>query len=342
MKVAVIGFGAIGGLVAAYLKEKGNKVIAVGKLEQKKAIEDNGLTVEGVRGSTMYYVDIKPQLEEKVDLAILAVKTQDLRDAVDKSRDFLTGTTILTTQNGVRADKLLSMMLGDKNIISSIVMFGSTYVPDNKIVHNFEGKWLIGRPFGPNDEKVKEVVEFLKCSFECVEVENISSMKWTKLFVNMSNCIPALLGKSIQETYSNLDMCKLALKVLKEGFDVVDSLGIQLMDMPDFEVNKLKGLTNMPPEEGAKIFSGIMTNLSKEPLYGSILQSIQRSRPSEIDFINGEIANQAKLHDKDARFNTMVTELVHKVEREKTFFDFEKVIQEMDRCANFNKEDLII
>jgi len=53
MKVAVIGLGAIGGLVAGYLASKGIKVIAIGRPEQKKAIEKSGLLIDGVRGRSI-------------------------------------------------------------------------------------------------------------------------------------------------------------------------------------------------------------------------------------------------------------------------------------------------
>lgn len=339
MKAAIIGLGAIGGLVAAYLKAKGIPVICVGRPEQKRAIDKDGLYVEGVRGRSLIFLDVKARLEEKVDLAIIAVKTQDISDAIDKSREFLAGSVILSTQNGVRADKLLEIMLGKENLISSIVMFGATYIPYNRIVHNFEGSWLVGRTEGPNDAKVKEVVDFLKVAFNALEVENISSMKWTKIFINFSNCLPALVGKSMQETYRDLEMCKLSLRLLKEGFDVVEKLAIPLAPMPDFDVEKLKSLTRMPWDEAAPLFSGIMTNLSKEPLYGSILQSLQRGRPTEIDYINGEIANQGKLNNIEAKLNARVTELVHHVENVKKFFTFQEVLKEMEGSAQLTRED---
>lgn len=327
MKVAVIGLGAIGGLVACYLKAKGVHVVAVGRKEQKQAVEQGGFIIEGVRGRSVVYVDIKPKLEERVDLAIIAVKTQDLRDAVDKSRIYLSQADILSTQNGVRADRLLSMMLGEERIISSIVMFGATYQPYNRLVHNFEGNWLIGRPFGPNDAKVREVAEFLKIAFNTAEAENIQAMKWTKIFLNSANCLPALLGKSMQETYADLDMCGLALRLQKEGFDLLAKLNIPLASMPDFDVEKLKNLASMPSDQAAPIYSSIMVNLSKEPLYGSILQSIQRGRPSEIDFINGEFANQAKLNDTKAVLNSRIVNLVHQVEQTKKFLTKEEIIK---------------
>lgn len=342
MKVAVIGIGAIGGLVAAYLKAKGVDVATVGRPEQQVAIDREGLLIEGARGKSLVFLDIKPRLTQKVDLAIIATKTQDIRDAVDASREYLRqAPLILSTQNGVRADKLLGMTLGEEKVISSIVMFGATYVPHRKIVHNFEGQWLIGRPSGANDDKVKEVAAFLKAAFETVEVENISAMKWTKIFVNMSNALPALLGKSMQETYADPRMCALALKILKEGFDAVDKLGIPLASMPDFDVEKLKGLAHMPLEQAAPIYGGIMTNLSKEPLYGSILQSLQRGRLTEIDFINGEIANQARLHEASARLNACVTEMVHRIEKTKKFLTPEQVLEQTEKAEQLNPKDFV-
>ncbi|MDD5019871.1 MAG: 2-dehydropantoate 2-reductase [Candidatus Omnitrophica bacterium] len=327
MKVAVIGLGAIGGLVACYLKSKGIPVIVVGRPEQKEAVEREGFVIDGVRGRCVVYVDVKMRLEERVDLAIVTVKTQDIRDAIDKSRPCLAGTDILSTQNGVRADKLLGLMLGEERIISSIVMFGSTYVPYNKVVHNFEGNWLIGRPYGANDDKVKEIIAFLSPAFPAVEVENIQGMKWTKIFLNSGNSLPALLGKSVQETYGNMEMCKVALRLQKEGFDLLDKLGITPASMPEFDVEKLRGLAQMPLDQAAPIFSQIMVNLSKAPLYGSILQSIQRGRASEIDYINGEFANQAKLHDSEAILNSRIVELVHQVERTKKFMTEDQVLE---------------
>lgn len=339
MKVAVIGLGAIGGIVVGALRDKGIDVVVVGRPEQRQSIDNDGFVIEGVKGRSLYCLDVKFKLEEKVDLVILTVKTQDLRDVVEMSREFLTGPLILSTQNGVRSDTLLKMMLGEENLISSIIMFGATYIPYNRVVCNFEGNWLIGRPFGANDDKVKNVIEFLKEAFSVVEVENISAMKWTKIFVNSSNCLPALIGKSMQETYANLEMCKLALRILKEGFEVVESLGIELPNLPDFEIDKLRGLIQMDLQEAAPIFSSIMVNLSKEPLYGSILQSIQRGKLTEIDYINGEIANQARIHNIVARLNTRITELVHGVEMHKAFLTIEQLLEEIEKTNKLKKED---
>ncbi len=325
LRICVIGAGAIGGLVAAYLRAKMRNVFLVCRLEQVRSIRSNGFRVEGVKEAV--YVDLmaKTKLEEKVDLIILAVKTQDIKEVIRENGPFMEDALILTTQNGVRADKLLSLNLGEKNIISSVVMFGSTYLKPGLVTHNFDGNWIIGRPFFANDDKVKEVVDELSLAFNTIIVDDIMSMKWTKLFVNLNNCIPALLGKSMQEAFANLDMAKLSILILKEGFNVVDKSGVKLVNLPDFDLGKYRELTQMPVEQSAQIFSGIMNNLSKQPLYGSILQSIKRERSSEIDFINGEIVNLSRFNGVDAILNAKVVNLVHEVEKTKRFFTPEQI-----------------
>jgi 2-dehydropantoate 2-reductase len=82
----------------------------------------------------------------------------------------------------------------------------------------------------------------------------------------------------------------------------------------------------MPTFEAAKIFSRIMQNLSKESLYGSILQSIKRGRPSEIDYLNGEFVRIAKANNLDSPLNEKLTAMVHQVEAGRKFFSRQELL----------------
>lgn len=327
LRTCVIGAGAIGGLVAGYLHNTLRKVCLVGKLEQVQVLKTEGLRIEGGKKKLFLSVPAKTRMDEKFDVVIFAVKTQDIKAAIDANRPYLTDAVILTTQNGVRSEKIVAKELGEKNIISSIVMFGSTYIKPGLITYNFESDWIIGRPFGPNDEKVSAIAEEFAPAFSMKVVDNIMAMKWTKLFLNINNCFPALIGKSMQETFGDLEITKLSIILLKECFAVVDDNKIELVDMPGFEVGKFRGLTQMPLDEAAKIFSGIMTNLSKKPLYGSILQSIKRGRPSEIDYINGEFIVISRFGRVGAPLNTKIVNLVREVEKTKRFLSPDELKQ---------------
>ena len=328
MKIAVIGAGAIGGLVAGYLKHKKTDVFLVGRPDSVEAIGKNGLHISGTRGNLLIRIDIFPKLNKQVDLAILAVKTQDIEKVVAENIGHLRRTAILTIQNGVQADKILAKYLPQGNIISSIVMFGSTLLEPHKLVHNFEGKWILGCPFAQNGSLLKETSATLNNIFLTIISDNIIGMKWLKLFLNANNCLPAIIGKSMQETFKDIELSKLGIRIWREGLEVVHKAGIKLTSLPDFPLENLMKLADMPLEQSAKIFSGMMTNLSRQALYGSILQSIRRNRPSEIDYINGEFAALAKANGIKSRLNERLVDLVHKVERSKRFISAEELIRE--------------
>ena len=127
MKTAVIGAGAIGNLVAGYLKLNNQEVSLVGRAHSVAAINTNGLIISGVRGEFRVEIEAMELLREKPDLAVLAVKTQDLEAALNNNLPFLKDTCLVTTQNGVQADNIAAKYLPRENIVSSIVENNQTF-----------------------------------------------------------------------------------------------------------------------------------------------------------------------------------------------------------------------
>ncbi len=329
MNIAVIGAGAIGSVVAGYLSKAGEDVLLVGRPPQIQKIQRDGLEIKGARGVETVSLKAATQLDQEYDLVIFTVKTQDIEDAFAENHFHLGGKSlILTTQNGVQADNLLSVHFDREQIISSIVMFGATYTEPGKVTFNFEGDWILGRPFIRNDQKLSQISEVLKKAFPVVISDDILGMKYLKLFVNFNNCLPALIGKSMQETFADMDFCRLSVLLLKEGMEIIQKVGVNLVSLPQFPVDRILGLSSMPIEQAAGIMNKTLTNLSKEPLYGSILQSILRKRPSEIDYINGEVVFWAKNAGLNSPLNRKVVDLVHQVERERQFFTSEQIKKE--------------
>ncbi|MBU2222225.1 MAG: 2-dehydropantoate 2-reductase, partial [Candidatus Omnitrophica bacterium] len=320
MKIAVIGAGAIGGLVAGYLKFKEADVSLVSRAQARDIIKQKGIKISGARGNISVKIDVSDRLDYRPDLAILAVKTQDVIKAIRDNSEFLKDAAILTVQNGVQADHIVARYIHKENIISSIIMFGSTSLSPGEINHNFEGDWIIGNLFSKNNKKVLEIRKVLESVFPIHVAENIQGMKYLKIFVNSSNCFPAILGISMQEAFRNLNISRISISAWKEGLNVINSAGVKLESLPDFSLDRLARLTALPTDEGAKIFSGIMVNLSREPLYGSILQSIKRGRPSEIDYINGEFIRLARRNGTPVNLNVKLVEMVHQVEKSGKFF----------------------
>ena len=328
MRIGIIGSGAIGCLVAAHLKLKEEDVTLVGRPDSVKAIREDGLQISGVRGNFRVEIDISEQLNYIPELVILATKTQDIEYALKDNISLIRDALILTTQNGVQADNIVAKYLPKKNIISSIVMFGATYLEPAKLVHNFEGSWIIGPSFdGKHPEGFLNLSQALNKAFPVVVTENIAGMKFLKIFANANNCLPAILGKSMQEVFSDPDISRISIAIWQEGLEIINKAGINLISLPGFPVENITKLTSLPVVQGAAVFSQIMKNLSQEPLYGSILQSIMRGRSSEIDYINGEFVRLAEENNVYAPLNKVLVDIVHQVEKNNRFFSKLELIE---------------
>jgi len=326
MNIAVIGGGAIGSIVAAELTKVGEDVLLVARPDHARAINNKGLRVIRPDGSAeTIQVRAAERLDRAYALTIFATKSQDLESSYQDNNEFLEKTWVLTTQNGVQGDNLLRTHFEPDDMISSIVMFGATYTKPGEVTYNFTGDWILGRPFSTIDPKTHEVGGILKKAFPIVVSNNITGMKWLKLFVNFNNCLPALIGKSMQETYSDLDFCRISVQLLREGLKVIKDADIELVSLPNFPVERILGMAQMPVEQAAGILNKTLPGLSKEPLYGSILQSIMRGKPSEIDFINGEVVLIGGNIGSPAPLNSKVVDMVHQVEISGKYFSKEEV-----------------
>ncbi|MBU0548594.1 MAG: 2-dehydropantoate 2-reductase [Candidatus Omnitrophica bacterium] len=328
MRIGVIGSGAIGCLVAGYLKLKGEDICLVGRPDSVKTIRENGLQISGVRGSFRVEIKASEQLNYIPELVILATKTQDIELAIKDNISLIRDALILTTQNGVQADNIVARYLPKESIVSSVVMFGATYLEPAKVVHNFEGSWIMGQSFNKRQpEGLLNLSQLLNNAFPTIITENIFGMKFLKIFANANNCLPAILGKSMQEVFSDLDISRISIAIWKEGLDIINKAGINLVSLPGFPIENITKITSMPMAQAAVVFSQIMKNLSKEPLYGSILQSIMRGRTSEIDYINGEFIRLAKENNVYAPLNSALVDMVHQVEKNNRFYSKLELIE---------------
>jgi ketopantoate reductase len=100
-------------------------------------------------------------------------------------------------------------------------------------------------------------------------------MKLLKIFANANNCLPAILGKSMQEVFSDPEISCISVAIWKEGLEVIAKSGLKLVSLPGFPLEKITGLASLPVPQASAILSQTMKNLSSEPLtvpYCSIMR----------------------------------------------------------------------
>jgi 2-dehydropantoate 2-reductase len=85
MRVAVLGPGGVGGLLAALLARAGNSVLVLAGENTARAIADRGIRVESRRfGDFHVSVDTAVRLDTEVDACIVTVKATQLEGALER------------------------------------------------------------------------------------------------------------------------------------------------------------------------------------------------------------------------------------------------------------------
>jgi 2-dehydropantoate 2-reductase len=127
MKIAIIGAGAIGSVLGGLMARAGVDVTLIGRQSQVSAIHRNGLAIDGALGSFVIRVPAHEKLDFVPDLAILAVKTQNIAEALRENQFYIQAAPVMTLQNGARADQMVADIIGGERLYSGVVLFGATW-----------------------------------------------------------------------------------------------------------------------------------------------------------------------------------------------------------------------
>jgi 2-dehydropantoate 2-reductase len=327
-RIAVVGAGAVGSALGALLHRAGQNVVLIARPAHITAIRQGGLRVDGDMGSLIAPIDAIETLNFRPDLALLTVKTQDVVAALKANQAFLKDVPVVTFQNGIRSDELVASIFPREQIFSAVVLMHVTHLLPGKVTVVYRGRLILGRPFGLRDRKLEDVAHILSQAIPVHVTDNIQGTHWLKLIVNLNNALPAITNQTMSQVYADACLRNLAIGLMREGLRVIDRAKIRLESLPEVSVGLTRLINWMPLGIAGRIAAAKVRRLTTEwPLWGSTLQSIQRGRPTEIDYLNGEIAELGKRHGEATPLNAKIVDLVHQVERTRQFLSVEEIRQ---------------
>jgi 2-dehydropantoate 2-reductase len=284
--------------------------------------------MDGVMGSYTAPVGAAETLHFRPDLALLTVKAQDVAAAVKANQAFLNDVPIVTFQNGIRSDECLAGILPRKQILSAVVTMNATYLLPGKVTVAIQGNLTLGRPFNPRDSKLEEVGHILNQAIPTRITDNIQGAHWLKLIINLNNALPAITNYTMSQVYADTYLRNLAVGIMREGQRVIGRANIRLESLPEVSVGLTRLLYLMPSGIAGRIVAKKIRRLTTEwPYWSSTLQSILRRRPTEIDYLNGEIVELGKRCGEVTPLNAKIVELVHRAERTGQFLSAEEIRQ---------------
>jgi len=322
MKIAVIGCGGIGGVVAGVICEKKYNLYCItGKEKSAEIINNNGLHIHGKKGK----IDVKAKafsgLKEdmgKFDIIILTVKNNVVWDVFLKSKDFLSDNGfILTLQNGIEVIRIADEF-SDVNIIAGAVGYNSIMLDYGEYFVTSNGGITVGSISGNSSTCPMVLKDIFEPKISVDISKNIISTLWTKLAIvcgvtGLGGVSGLLTGKLLKNSVAR----RLFYAIVTEVVDIAKGKGIE-MEKFGGAINPKRFCTG---GNGYPIFIKYLllkiVGLKFKSLKSNIHHSLEKGKKTEVDYINGAVVKIGEKLGIDAKVNKEIVKIVKEIENNK-------------------------
>lgn len=276
MKICIVGCGAIGGIFAAHLARAGEAEVFAYDVwkEHTRAIAARGLRISGAAEFTARFRATSDVREiPPCDFGIVATKSTHTRKAIEETAHLFPETSaVCSVQNGVGNEEILAEHV--RYVIRGTTFPAGHVIEPGHVGFDINGDTWIG-PFEPAKTpfaRVQELADTLKrAGMSAVALEDARGAQWTKLIFNAStNPVGALTLLHHGAAARFAPTSDLFNALIDEGVAVAKALGITLHGDPRQLVQK-----------GAR---------APGKHKASMLQDVLAKRQTEVDFMNGAIA----------------------------------------------------
>lgn len=320
MRIAVIGAGAIGGITGAVLTRSGLDVEVVCKHQETvdRAMAP-GLHVLGVRGERTVPVKAVKDIADlsgPKDIVFLATKATECVSAAQELLPFLHKNSMLVSlQNGI-CEEAIAESIGRDRVIGCVVGWGATMHGPAELEMTSEGEFVIGNIDHRSDPRLPTIQEMLETIVPTRISNNIMGELYAKLIINSCiNSLGVLTGLHLGPMLAIKKVRNIFIEIMREAMAVAQGLDIKVepggggkLDYYDFLARKGR-ISVFKRHLMVRIIG-----LKYRSLKSSSLQSLERGRKTEIDYLNGYICRQARNHGIATPINDAVVKMVKDIE----------------------------
>jgi 2-dehydropantoate 2-reductase len=300
VNICIVGCGALGSVIGAHLARLKDVEVHAYEIspEHVRAIRENGLRISGAAEFTVnLHVTARASEIPPCDFGILATKSLHTRVAIEHSAHiFRNSGAVCSVQNGLGNEEIIARHV--KYVIRGATTLAAHLISPGHAGFEFYSDLWIG-PFEPSGtpfERVEQLAEIMNRSgLRVAPLADARGAQWTKLIFNSAvNPVGALtrLHHGAATRFSPTGDLYEAL--LQEGESVAEELGITL-----------HGDARQMVAEGAR---------APGKRNVSMLLDILAQRPTEVDFINGAIADLGEKLGVPTPLNRAIWQLVKGLE----------------------------
>ena len=294
--VIVFGAGAMGSFFGGVLSRR-NHVTLVCRKEHADAIKRAGLRITG-KTSVVARPDVTTTVAgvKNADLVLVSTKAYDTEAAARSLRKFAKTPPWLTLQNGPDNAAILAKVA--KHVVAGVTSHGVTFLRPGEVRHAGIGETVIGGFEGiAHDDVVRIQDLFDEAGIRTRIASDIRRDLWLKAVVNAGINPIAALTRLRNGYLASMPMLAAATAALTtEGAAVARAEGFDISDREASEI-------------AIKIARRTRDNRA------SMLQDVERARPTEIDAITGAVLRAAEKHRIPVPLNALMYSLIRGLER---------------------------
>jgi 2-dehydropantoate 2-reductase len=308
--VLVVGGGAIGGITAAKLTGAVRRVVVLDADERHvERLRDPGLIFEeaGVEHTVaLDAVGSAAELDGEFDLALVAVKSPHHRAALEPLAAAGNVDAFVSLGNGLIQDRMAEIV-GSDRLLSCLVEWGGTNLGPGRVVRDTIAPMVVGELDGSERERTRLLARCLEAVGEVRVTRNLRGQIWSKLLVNSAfTGLSAVSGLRYGGVAEHPDGRIAIYETWAEGVRVAEAEGLTLEAVLAVEPREL-----VDRDDAALARMMVIAGNTKP----SMLQDLEQGRATEVDVVNGGVAQRGRANAIATPFNDRVVELVHAMER---------------------------
>ena len=281
--IAVVGAGAVGSFYGAMLARAEHRVTLIGRPAHVQATTRNGLKLDLASSSATEVIQIEASTElsslRSADLVLFCVKSTDSASVALQIAPYLSPhALIMSLQNGVENAALIAQHV--PHAVIPCVVYVATEIPAPGCVkHHGRGELVIGTMqvsrLSDPQKTLQKIVELFGSAQVPVQIsQNVMVELWSKLMINCAFNAISGLAQIQYEKLAALESVRITqAAVVKEVIAVAFADGIHLS-----EAVALQAVAQISVTMGSQ--------------KSSTAQDMARSKPSEIDHLNGFIVRR--------------------------------------------------
>jgi 2-dehydropantoate 2-reductase len=311
LRVLVAGAGAVGSVVGGMLAATGYDVTLLGRRAHLAAIASDGLALEGLWGERRVreftVAAVVEELQGPFDAVLLTVKSYDTAAMLDPIASLVAPDgCVIALQNGLGNVEQVAVVVGPARAVGGRVIFGAA-IPRLGVARITVfadpialGAAIAGTPAA--ERHAREWAErFAAAGIPTEFTPTLQAHLWTKIFYNAAlNPLGALFGQPYGALAADPDARAVMDAVIDECFAVADARDVVPLVATAAAYREL--------------FYGRLVP-STAHHRSSMLQDLERGRPTEIEAINGCIWRYGREAGIPTPVNATMTRLVRFRER---------------------------